>query len=167
MSDRIVVETPFGCVSTLWEDEEIAGVGLGDASRPGEGKVLAEVPAYAVDLVHRIHGYFAGAGDLLAGAAEIPEGTPFQMRVWEATAAIPYGETVSYGEVGVRIGVGPAGARAVGAALNQNPLPLIVPCHRVISAKGDLTGFAAGLAWKRALLGIEMAQISLAFQRNL
>jgi len=83
------------------------------------------------------------------------------MKVWEATVQIGYGETVSYGEIGMRVGVGAEGARAVGAALNRNPLPLIVPCHRVVAANGDLTGFASGLGWKRALLGIEMAQFSL------
>jgi methylated-DNA-[protein]-cysteine S-methyltransferase len=85
-----------------------------------------------------------------------PEGTPFQLAVWEALRAIPYGETISYGELAQRLGV-PGGARAVGLANGANPLPIIVPCHRVIGADGSLTGFGGGLGIKRTLLSLEGA----------
>jgi len=85
-----------------------------------------------------------------------PEGTPFQLAVWRALAAIPYGETVSYGEIARRLGL-EAGARAVGLANGANPLPIIVPCHRVIGADGSLTGFGGGLQIKRSLLALEGA----------
>jgi len=85
-----------------------------------------------------------------------PEGTAFQLAVWEALKAIPYGQTVSYGELARRLGnVG--GARAVGLANGANPLPIIVPCHRVIGADGSLTGFGGGLYIKRTLLCLEGA----------
>jgi len=85
-----------------------------------------------------------------------PVGTPFQLAVWQALRAIPYGETVSYGELARRVGLA-GGARAVGVANGANPLPIIVPCHRVIGADGSLTGFGGGLETKRALLSLEGA----------
>ncbi|MDX1412278.1 MAG: methylated-DNA--[protein]-cysteine S-methyltransferase [Nitrospirales bacterium] len=83
-----------------------------------------------------------------------PEGTPFQMKVWKALKRIPYGKTVSYGEIAQRIG-NPKGSRAVGAANGQNPLSIIVPCHRVIGQTGDLVGYGGGLSIKKALLDHE------------
>jgi methylated-DNA-[protein]-cysteine S-methyltransferase len=83
-------------------------------------------------------------------------GTPFQLAVWEALRAIPFGETVSYGELARRVGRS-GSARAVGLANGANPLPIIVPCHRVIGADGSLTGFGGGLDIKRALLSLEGA----------
>ena len=80
-----------------------------------------------------------------------PEGTPFQRRVWEALREIPYGETVSYGELARRIG-NPKASRAVGAANGRNPIPIVIPCHRVIGADGTLTGFGGGLEIKESLL---------------
>ncbi|HET6432639.1 methylated-DNA--[protein]-cysteine S-methyltransferase [Dyella sp.] len=83
-----------------------------------------------------------------------PLGTPFQQEVWRALAEIPYGQTISYGELARRIG-SPAAVRAVGAANGRNPLPLVLPCHRVIGSNGSLTGFGGGLPTKRWLLGLE------------
>lgn len=80
-----------------------------------------------------------------------PIGTAFQQRVWTALQAIPFGTTVSYGSIAAGIGM-PTGSRAVGAANGRNPLPIVVPCHRVIGADGSLTGFGGGLPCKRWLL---------------
>jgi methylated-DNA-[protein]-cysteine S-methyltransferase len=80
-----------------------------------------------------------------------PGGTPFERRVWDALRAIPYGTTVSYGELARRLG-DPRTTRAVGAANGKNPIPIIVPCHRVVGAHGELTGFGGGLDRKRWLL---------------
>ncbi|TAL87963.1 MAG: methylated-DNA--[protein]-cysteine S-methyltransferase [Rhodanobacter sp.] len=85
-----------------------------------------------------------------------PIGTPFQLEVWEELRRIPYGATISYGELARRIGKAQA-MRAVGAANGRNPLPIVVPCHRVIGADGSLTGFGGGLPTKRYLLGLEQA----------
>lgn len=86
-----------------------------------------------------------------------PHGTPFQLAVWTLLCQIPYGETLSYGELARRVGLA-GGARAVGLANGANPLPIIVPCHRVIGADGSLTGFGGGLYIKRALLSLEGAE---------
>jgi methylated-DNA-[protein]-cysteine S-methyltransferase len=85
-----------------------------------------------------------------------PQGTPFQLRVWRALGTIPYGETLSYGALAQRLGL-VGGARAVGLANGANPLPIVVPCHRVIGSDGSLTGFGGGLHIKRALLALEGA----------
>ena len=89
-----------------------------------------------------------------------PAGTAFQMRVWEALRRIPYGRTASYGEIARELGL-PGASRAVGQANNRNPLPIFVPCHRVIGADTHLTGFGGGIAIKRALLDFERGQPSL------
>ena len=86
-----------------------------------------------------------------------PVGTAFQLGVWEALCAIPYGETLSYAQLAYRLGRS-GSARAVGVANGANPLPIIVPCHRVIGADGSLTGFGGGLQIKRALLALEGAE---------
>ena len=83
-----------------------------------------------------------------------PEGSEFQRRVWIEIARIPYGRTVTYAELAARAGA-PGSARAAGAATGQNPVSIIVPCHRVIGSDGSLTGYAGGIARKRRLLGIE------------
>ncbi|KJH65838.1 methylated-DNA--[protein]-cysteine S-methyltransferase [Chromobacterium violaceum] len=84
-----------------------------------------------------------------------PQGTPFQQKVWAALREIPYGRTVSYGELARALG-NPDGARAVGRANATNPIALIVPCHRVLGADGSLTGYAGGLPLKAALLRFEL-----------
>lgn len=88
-----------------------------------------------------------------------PRGTPFQLRVWEELARIPFGKTASYGEIALRIGQ-PAAVRAVGQANHVNPLPIVVPCHRVIGADGKLAGFGGGIEVQRALLALEAGSFS-------
>ncbi len=99
--------------------------------------------------------YFAGkrhAFDLPLS----PAGTEFQLKVWTTLASIPYGETISYAQLATRIGK-PSAMRAVGAANGRNPLPIVLPCHRVIGADGALTGFGGGLPTKQFLLKLEGA----------
>ena len=84
-----------------------------------------------------------------------PRGSAFQQRVWEQLLGIPYGETTSYGEIARRLGMTNAASRAVGLANGRNPIPIVIPCHRVIGANGTLTGYAGGLERKQQLLGLE------------
>jgi methylated-DNA-[protein]-cysteine S-methyltransferase len=86
-----------------------------------------------------------------------PEGTPFQIEVWRELQTIPYGKVISYGELAKRIGK-PRASRAVGGANGSNPIPIIIPCHRVIGSNGKLTGYAGGLHIKEALLKLESAR---------
>lgn len=85
-----------------------------------------------------------------------PRGTPFQLSVWAELLAIPYGETRSYGQIAASLGA-PTASRAVGTANGSNPLPIVVPCHRVIGSTGTLTGYSGGLDRKRHLLDLETA----------
>ncbi len=97
--------------------------------------------------------YFAGRLHRF-DLALAPEGTTFQREVWTALTTIPYGETVSYGELARHLGR-PAASRAVGAANGRNSIPIVIPCHRVVGADGSLTGFGGGLVIKRRLLELE------------
>jgi methylated-DNA-[protein]-cysteine S-methyltransferase len=90
-----------------------------------------------------------------------PHGTPWQLDVWRALRAIPYGETASYGEIAATVGR-PGAARAVGGANNRNPIAIVVPCHRVIGAAGTLVGYGGGLDRKRSLLALEAGAPMLA-----
>jgi methylated-DNA-[protein]-cysteine S-methyltransferase len=89
-----------------------------------------------------------------------PEGTPFQLQVWERLLEIPYGETISYGTLAQRVG-NPAASRAVGLANGRNPIAIVIPCHRVIGSNGTLTGYGGGLPNKQKLLALERGQIRL------
>ena len=121
------------------------------AREPDDGWIRQDAP---FDKARRqLSEYFEGARrtfDVELAA----DGTPFQRRVWQALANIPYGETRSYGEIAAAIG-NPRAAMAVGGANGSNPLPIVVPCHRVIGSDGSLTGFGGGLAAKRYLLDLE------------
>jgi methylated-DNA-[protein]-cysteine S-methyltransferase len=105
------------------------------------------------DVVLQLEEYFAGFRRQFT-LRLAPEGTPFQQQVWKALLDIPYGETISYGELAARIGQRSA-SRAVGLANGSNPLPIVVPCHRVIGSNGKLTGYGGGLAIKQQLLALE------------
>ena len=97
--------------------------------------------------------YFEGKRRKFGIPLEV-EGTEFQKKVWAEMAKIPFGETMSYGEIAEKIGC-PKGARAVGLACNKNKIPIIIPCHRVVGKNGNLTGFAGGLDVKAQLLKLE------------
>ena len=105
------------------------------------------------ETARQLREYFAG--ERTAFDLELaPQGTPFQLLVWERLREIPYGETLSYGELAREIGR-PNGSRAVGLANGRNPIPIVIPCHRVIGADGTLTGYAGGIERKRLLLDLE------------
>jgi methylated-DNA-[protein]-cysteine S-methyltransferase len=150
-----VIDSPIGPLGLVATRDGLAGVRFHAHSFPVEGK-----SPVLDDAAQQLSSYFAGeltAFDLPLDLA----GSEFQRRCWLALATIPYGQTVSYGEQARRLGLGPASARAVGAANGQNPLPLVLPCHRVIGADGSLTGFGGGLPMKRFLLEHEGALLPL------
>jgi len=116
---------------------------------------LSEAEAgYFGDLPDRIRGYLAGKVVSFSDKLDLSGASPFQRRVWEVERSIPYGETRTYAWIAGKLGMRKA-ARAVGQALAKNPLPIIIPCHRVICSDGSLGGFGGGQDLKRCLLGIE------------
>jgi methylated-DNA-[protein]-cysteine S-methyltransferase len=149
------IDTPLGPL-TLWATERGLAAVLFDAQKHHPGASEAEVslrhPHIAL-AARELGEYFAGKRRAFEVPID-PQGTPFQHEVWRALRTIACGRLQSYGEVARRIGR-PAAVRAVGAAVGRNPLGIIVPCHRVVGSDGSLTGFAAGLPRKRALLVLE------------
>jgi methylated-DNA-[protein]-cysteine S-methyltransferase len=151
---QTVVDTPIGPLGLIASDSGLRAVLFGGKIEPqGRSPVLDEA-------ARQLDAYFAG--DLVTFDLPLElVGTDFDTRCWQALASIPYGQTVSYGEQARRLGLGHAAARAVGAANGRNPLPIVLPCHRVIGADGSLTGFGGGLDVKRRLLEHEGALLPL------
>ena len=111
-------------------------------------------PSVAVQAREQLAAYFAGTLQAFDLPLRLP-GTAFQLRVWRALSAIPYGTVTSYGAIAARLGLGPNHARAVGSAVGRNPVSIVVPCHRVLAGGGGLAGYAGGLDRKQALLALE------------
>ena len=111
------------------------------------------------ETVGQLRSYFAGEREDF-DLPLAPEGTSFQQDVWRRLCEIPYGETISYGELARRIG-NPQASRAVGLANGSNPIPIVIPCHRVIGSNGKLTGYGGGLPIKEKLLALERKQLRL------
>ena len=149
------LDTPIGDLLLAGDDSGLALVGFPEGSMrrdPDPAWIYNEKPFAAAR--KQLTEYFAGTRKEFALPLQ-PTGTEFQLRVLEELQRIPYGKTCSYSELAERIGR-PRAVRAVGAANGRNPIPIIIPCHRVIGASGDLTGFGGGLAAKEALLRLEM-----------
>jgi methylated-DNA-[protein]-cysteine S-methyltransferase len=146
-----VYESPLGPLTV-----ETRAAGLTGLRFPGRGDPLDESardPAALAAATRQLEEFFAGRRQ----AFELPlalSGTRFQMRVWEQLLRIPYGSTITYTELAHRVGR-PDVVRAVGAAVGRTPVPIIVPCHRVLGADGALTGYGGGLHRKQALLDLE------------
>ncbi len=152
---RTVVDSPIGPLGLIASDAGLRAV-LFDGRRiraEGRSPVLSQA-------VRQLEAYFQS--ELLTFDLPLElHGTDFQRRCWLALGSIPYGQTVSYGEQARRLGLGSDAARAVGAANGRNPLPIVLPCHRVIGTDGSLRGFGGGLHVKRFLLEHEGALLPL------
>jgi methylated-DNA-[protein]-cysteine S-methyltransferase len=146
-----VVESPIGGVGVAVEADVVCRVTFGASPAPASPGSASPVMAAAV---RQLREYFAGERTDFELPTAGREGTDFDRAVWAAIAGIPYGQTRSYGNLAHTVG-DPSAAQAVGTACNRNPLPIIVPCHRVIGADGKLVGFGGGLKRKRWLLELE------------
>jgi len=153
------LNTPIGVLTLAAHSEGLTGIGLPNhplsmlMGLKGSNGAQQHLEAALAALEN----YFAGKGRDFEGIALAPKGTAFQLAVWRALYKIPYGETRSYSDIAREIGE-PKAMRAVGMANGRNPLPIIIPCHRVIGANGSLTGFGGGLPTKKWLLEFEAAQ---------
>ena len=156
-----VIDSPIGklklvanglkLAAILWEDDKPNRVPLGAMHEEENSPILVETE-------RQLNEYFGGKRNRFELELDFV-GTEFQRKVWEALLTIPYGETRNYGEIARQIGNAKA-VRAVGAATGRNPISIIAPCHRVIGASGDLTGFAGGLRAKKTLLTLEIGDTS-------
>lgn len=138
----IGMEEKNGCLTRLWLG--------GDPVPPG--LIQAETPLL-IQAFNQLDRYLAG--ELHEFSIPLnPEGTPFMKKVWNQLGRVPYGQTATYKDVAVAIG-NPRAVRAVGQANRRNPIPIFIPCHRIIGSRGDLVGFSCGLEYKRQLLALE------------
>jgi methylated-DNA-[protein]-cysteine S-methyltransferase len=156
------LESPIGDLLVVGDDHALRGLYMRGGRQPDAIlSGLPRSPAPFAGVRRQLGEYFAGERTGFELTLEMG-GTPFQRRVWDALREIPYGETIDYGELARRIG-SPSAARAVGLANARNPISVIVPCHRVIGANGDLTGYGGGIERKRMLLDLERAQTRLSW----
>jgi methylated-DNA-[protein]-cysteine S-methyltransferase len=162
------IRTPIGRVFVAASEAGLVRVSF----RQSEAAFVAELrqrlgadpirsPARTADIVHQLRAYFAGERRRFDVRLDLRHITPFQRRVLMAAARVPAGQVVSYGEIARRIGQ-PRGSRAVGQALGHNPIPIVIPCHRVIGAGGRIGGYTGGLGIKRKLLRLEGALAAVA-----
>ena len=151
-----VMDSPIGELRLVERDGEVTQIEF-SPFRDGDGRPRgAREDAHPVlaETARQLTAYF-GRELTEFDLPLAPVGTEFQKRVWEQLEKIAYGETASYGEVALRLGMTNAASRAVGLANGRNPIPIVVPCHRVIGANGTLTGYAGGLERKQTLLSLE------------
>ncbi len=151
---RAIINSPIGPLGLSANGDTLSGIefhAVGEAGDAAAG-ILAET-------ARQLRAYFAGR--LMRFDLPLaPAGTPFQLSVWNALVTIPYGETRSYRDLAGLIGH-PSAVRAVGAANGRNPIPIVIPCHRVIGSSGKLVGFGGGIETKRRLLDLEAGRDSL------
>lgn len=158
MHQYTIMESPIGPLMLVGSETGLYAIHFTrDGVRPMPEAGWQHDPAALAQAVQQLTEYFAGERRAFS-LALAPQGTPFQREVWAALQTIPYGQTTSYGVLAGQLGR-PSAARAVGAANGQNPLPIVIPCHRVVGSNGALTGYAGGLAIKRALLKLEGAAL--------
>ncbi|MFY1674332.1 methylated-DNA--[protein]-cysteine S-methyltransferase [Plantactinospora sp. WMMB334] len=153
-----LLDSPIGELSVAVDGVGVCGVRFG----PVEDAMPVTAPSRAADpeaaglaaAVGQLLAYFAGELTEFGVPLSVRRGSTFERAVWTEMSKIPYGETRTYGEVATILG-DPGAARAVGVACNRNPIPVIVPCHRIVGAGGKLVGFGGGLPRKRKLLELE------------
>ena len=152
------VDSPVGPLTLAGADGRLRHLRMVDQTyEPDRAEWISDDGAFT-DAVAQLDAYFAG--ELMDFDLDLDlVGTEFQRRVWEALTTIPYGETRSYGQIALQIG-SPGASRAVGLANGHNPIGIIVPCHRVIGANGNLTGYGGGLDRKKSLLDMEKNRVA-------
>ena len=152
MIQYLSFSSPFGTLVLGTEADTVVSL------RPVTHQLPEGLPnQVAIQAVHQLLEYFSGTRTCF-DLPLFPKGTPFQQQVWQELCRIPYGQTRTYGEIAAAIGK-PGAARAVGMACNRNPIWLLIPCHRVVSKDGSLTGYAGGLDMKRCLLELEQTYV--------
>jgi len=154
------IESPVGPLLLAADDAGLRQILFVEGRHPAqpESSWKQNRPAFS-ETIRQLRAYFAGELENF-DLQLAPEGTPFQLGVWRRLCDIPYGKTISYGELAGQIG-NPKASRAVGLANGSNPIPIVIPCHRVIGSNGKLTGYGGGLPIKEKLLALERHQLRL------
>jgi methylated-DNA-[protein]-cysteine S-methyltransferase len=154
------IESPLGPLLLAADETGLRNIEFVNGRRPARpDPTWHEDPQPLQESVRQLHAYFAGELEIF-DLPLVPVGTAFQLAVWRILCEIPYGETISYGELARRLG-NPNASRAVGLANGANPIPIVIPCHRVIGSNGKLTGYGGGLPIKEKLLALERRQLRL------
>jgi methylated-DNA-[protein]-cysteine S-methyltransferase len=154
------IESPLGRLLLAASDGGLRHIIFSTGTQPARpDPAWLEDPAPLTEVIRQLRAYFQGELENF-NLPLTPGGTPFQMEVWQRLRDIPYGQTISYGELARRIG-NPKASRAVGLANGSNPIPIVIPCHRVIGSNGKLTGYGGGLPIKEKLLALERHQLRL------
>ena len=154
------VESPIGPLLLVADETGLRRIAFPEGTQPAPPDPGWQENSQALRATtEQLRRYFAGELERF-DLPLAPQGTPFQQQVWKELVKIPYGETVSYGELAGRIG-NPKASRAVGMANGSNPIPIVIPCHRVIGSNGKLTGYGGGLVVKEKLLALEKKQLRL------
>lgn len=148
-----VIDSPIGDLTLAVDDAGLCRVHFGGSNRPIDTDPLL------TETAEQLKAYFAGELQEFTLPLSVPGGSDFERAVWTQMRRIPYGEMQTYGEIAKIVGDAGA-ARAVGVACNRNPLPIVVPCHRVVGAGGKMVGFGGGIPTKRHLLELE-ARVTL------
>jgi methylated-DNA-[protein]-cysteine S-methyltransferase len=154
------IDSPIGPLLLAADDSGLRQIHFINGRHPAKpDPAWLKDPTQLKETINQLHAYFAG--DLEEFTLPLaPEGTKFQLEVWRQLTTIPYGQTISYGELARRIH-NPNASRAVGLANGSNPIPIVIPCHRVIGSNGKLTGYGGGLPIKEKLLALEQRQLRL------
>lgn len=157
MLSKCRYESPLGEMTLVAFDNQLCGVYFDDQKyfmAGFEGMEIAEQDSEILQVTKQwLDRYFSGAQPDLAQLPLAPQGTAFQKKIWAALAEIPYGQTITYGQLAEQLSC--KSAQAIGSAVGKNSFSILVPCHRVLGAKGQLTGYAGGLERKRYLLELE------------
>ncbi len=160
------ISAPPGKIWILATDAGLREIRLSEREAPSRSEMRSRGwkkvrrPRWTDPMKKALEAYFRGTDRTLDLPLDLAVGTPFERKVWEAARKIPYGASFSYEEV-ARMAGHPRASRAAGNALGANPVPIVVPCHRVIHADRSIGGFSSGLTWKRFLLELERGQLEL------
>jgi methylated-DNA-[protein]-cysteine S-methyltransferase len=158
--DHTVVTTPIGDVLLLGDDAALSEIRFDARAIPPGSRPADDAHGALATAARQLQEYARGEREAFDVPLRPLFGGAFERRVWAHVAQIPYGTTTTYGEIALALGA-PGSARAVGAANGRNPIPIVVACHRVIGARGALTGYAGGLEHKRRLLEHEGALLAV------
>jgi methylated-DNA-[protein]-cysteine S-methyltransferase len=154
-------ESPLGRLTLVAGPRGLRSISFPGGGAPAHEREAAPDPNALSEVIGQLDEYFSGVRRSFDLALDLDQGTPFARSVWAEIARIPFGSTTSYGAIARAIGR-PDRVRAVGSAVGRTPVPIIVPCHRVIGTSGDLVGYGGGLARKQALLELEASVSSTA-----